>query len=233
MNKEDLISVVLPCYNEQGNIIPLIEVIHKELFFCLHEIIVVDDSSPDGTFNLVKSKSYDFVRVFLRTSDASFAKSIRKGIEEAKGNIIVIMDSDFNHQPKYLPQLVRNIAFYDCVYASRFVYGGGMNNVFRNFFSWAFNLFIRVLTRTYVTESLYGYISIKKEIISKLNYDKIFWGKGDYCIRLTYYLQKEKVSILQIPAVNGERLSGEGNRKFIKTFILYTKETLKLRFSGN
>jgi len=111
MNENDLVSVILPCYNEKGNIIPLIEEIHKELHFCKHQIIVVDDNSPDGTYELVKSKQYQYVKTCLRTSDPSLAKSIRKGLEEANGNILLVMDSDFNHQPKYISQMVKNHEF--------------------------------------------------------------------------------------------------------------------------
>ena len=89
MNDIDFVSVILPCYNERGNIIPLIEEVHKELHFCKHQIIVVDDNSPDGTFELVNSKQFDYVKAYLRTSDPRLAKSIRKGLEEAEGNIFL------------------------------------------------------------------------------------------------------------------------------------------------
>ena len=232
MSDPNYVSVVLPCYNEKGNIIPLIEAIHKELNFCLHQIVVVDDNSPDGTYNLVCEKKYEFVKTILRTTDPSLAKSIRKGIEEADGNIIVVMDSDFNHQPYYISQMVKNMEYYDCVSASRFLYGGSMQSRFRHIASWLFNVFVRVLTRQSITDSLYGFFSIKKEVLQKLSYDKIFWGYGDYCIRLMYYLQKQNSTILQIPVVNGERLKGEGNSRFIKVFFQYTIETLKLVLFG-
>ncbi len=232
MRENDLVSVILPCYNESGNIIPLIEAIHHELSFCRHQLVVVDDNSPDGTYKLVQEKKYDFVKAILRTSDPSLAKSIRKGLEEADGNILVVMDSDFNHQPSYIPQMVKNIEYYDCVSASRFLYGGIMNNRFRHLASWLFNIFVRILTRKSVTDSLYGYFAVKKEVIAKLDYNKIFWGYGDYCIRLMYYLQKQNAAILQIPAVNGERLKGQGNSRFIKTFFQYTIETFRLVLFG-
>jgi len=66
--------------------------------------------------------------------------------------------------------------------------------------------------------------------MEKLNYDDIFWGYGDYCIRLLYYLQKQKTNILQVPAVNGDRRHGRGNSSFLKVFMQYTVETLKLTF---
>lgn len=228
--KDVFVSVVLPCFNESGNIIPLIDAIHQELSFCRHEIIVVDDNSPDGTYKLVQSKNYEFVKAILRTKDPSLAKSIREGIENASGNAIVIMDSDFNHQPKYIPVLVKNLEFYDCVMGSRFVYGGGMESRFRHIFSWLFNIFVRVCTRTMVTESLYGYLSVRADALKSINFDKVFWGYGDYCIRLNYYLQKQNKSILQVPTMNGARLTGQSKSRFLKMLWQYTLETFRLAF---
>ena len=133
MKPEDFVSVVLPCYNEKGNILALIDAINNELHFIAHEIIVVDDNSPDGTFLHVHEKNIPFVKPVLRTSDPSLAKSIRRGLEEAKGNILVVMDSDFNHQPLYLPMMIKNMEFYDCVSGSRFVYGGGMDKRWKHY----------------------------------------------------------------------------------------------------
>src|ERR1022692_1368723 len=104
----DCISVVLPCYNERENVSKLVVAIHDELREYNHEIIVVDDNSPDGTYQSLVAGSYPCVVPILRTKDKGFAKSIRCGIEIAKGNIIVVMDSDFNHQPKYLKFMVDN-----------------------------------------------------------------------------------------------------------------------------
>jgi len=222
------ISVILPTYNERNGILQLIIAIHNELIACEHEIIVVDDNSPDDTYKTVLNANYPFVRAILRTENKGFAKSIRCGIEAASGNILVVMDSDFNHQPKYLPFMIQALSHYDCVIASRFLYGGKMNSRVRHILSWLFNIFVRISTGGWITDSLYGYFAIKKEVLQKLNYDDIFWGYGDYCIRLMYYLQMINTNILQIPAVNGERLSGRGNSSFVKVFKQYTIETLKL-----
>lgn len=222
------VSVIVPCYNERGNILQLIEAIHQELANFNHEIIVVDDNSPDGTFDLVKNKNYDYVRAFQRTSDPSLAKSIRAGLEYAKGEILVVMDSDFNHQPLYLPMMVNNVSYYDAVFGSRFVFGGTMDSRFRHVASWVFNVFVRLVTGQSITDSLYGFFAIKRTSLEKVDYDRVFWGYGDYCIRLLYYLQKNNITILQFPAVNGKRLEGQGNSRFLKTFIQYTYETIKM-----
>lgn len=228
MFKPDLVSVILPCYNESGNIVPLIDAIHAELHFCPHQIVVVDDNSPDGTFDLVKSLNYKFVKPILRSTDPSLAKSIRTGIEESSGDICIFMDSDFNHQPFYLTIMIKNLEYYDCVLGSRFVYGGKMEQRWRHLFSWLFNIFVRVMTGGKITDSLYGLVAIRKEYLTEVNFDKIFWGYGDYCIRLMYYLQKLNISVLQIPVVNGHRLAGTGNSKFMKVFWQYFREVVHL-----
>lgn len=228
MKSDSFVSVILPCYNEKDNILHLINAIHDKLDFIAHEIIIVDDNSPDGTTALIRQNNLPFVRPILRTSDRSLAKSIRRGLEEAKGNILIVMDSDFNHQPSYLPMMIKNLDFYDCVSASRFMDGGKMDEKWRYYCSWIFNIWIRVMTRNKITDSLYGYFSIKKNILEKLDYDKIFWGYGDYCIRFMYYLQKRKATILEFPAENGKRLAGTGNKHLFKVFFQYFHATVKL-----
>jgi dolichol-phosphate mannosyltransferase len=226
------ISVVLPCYNEKENILALVPVIHKVLKEYEHEILVVDDNSPDGTYSAIKEKNYNYVVPLLRTTDRGFAKSIRCGIENASGDIIVVMDSDFNHMPKYIPILIDNIKHFDCVIASRFLYLPleKHDSVSRIVSSWFFNLFIRIVLFSKITENLFGFYAIKKTVIHQMDFDEIFWGFGDYYIRLMYYLQKKNYTILQIPAIFGERNSGVGNKGLFRRIMRYTKETIILRF---
>jgi dolichol-phosphate mannosyltransferase len=223
-----LVSIVVPTYNEGGNIVPLVGAIHAALRDYEHEILVVDDNSPDGTYNIVADLGYDFLRPILRTENRGFANSIRCGLENAKGSILIVMDSDFNHQPKYLPFMVDALDYYDCVLASRFVYSGSMGHRTRHLLSWTFNIFVRIVTGGMVTDTLYGYFSVRKESLAILDFNKIFWGYGDYCIRLMYYLQRQKAKILQFPAINGKRLKGEGNSNFFKVFFQYFTEVMKL-----
>ena len=91
-----------------------------------------------------------------------------------------------------------------------------------------FNIFIRILTAKYITDSLYGFFAVRRELLERLEYDKIFWGYGDYFIRMMYYLQLQNARILQIPAVNGKRLAGQGNGNFLKVLVQYSSATIKL-----
>ncbi|MBU1152826.1 glycosyltransferase [bacterium] len=230
MKLTEKISIILPTYNEKGNILPLIDAIHDELVDYDHEILVVDDNSPDGTYQAVVDRNCPYVRAILRAENPGLANSIRCGLENAQGDIFVIMDSDFNHQPKYLPPMIQSLSYYDCISASRFLYGGKMDTRIRHILSWIFNIFVRLMTGGQITDSLYGFLAIKRNIIEKCNYDDIFGGYGDYCIRLMYYLQRHNVEILQIPAVNGRRKAGEGNSRFFKVFWQYFIEVIKLTY---
>ena len=222
------VSVILPSLNELENLLLLIPDINRALIDFSHEIVVVDDNSQDGTFDTLNKLNNPTVKIITRKSNPGFAFSIREGIEHSEGDVVVIMDSDYNHEPSSLPILVSNLMYFDCVIASRFVYGGSMNTALRLKLSWLFNIGIRLVTRKFITDSLFGYISIKRSTLNLLDFDKIFLGFGDYNIRLMFYLQNLNTPILQIPGILGKRKYGSGNKKFFRTFLHYSAEVLKL-----
>lgn len=232
MSSPNLVSIILPTYNEKHNVIALIQRIKEVLSGYNYEIIVVDDDSEDGTCEAVLLLGLSNVKAIKRQEDKGFAKSIRCGLENARGDILVVMDSDNNHRPEYLPFMIDNTKYYDCVSASRFLYGGRMDTRVRHLLSWVFNIFSRIMTGGMVTDNLYGYFAIKRSTLEKCSYDNIFWGFGDYCIRLIYYLQKNNTSILQFPAVNGTRKYGSGNSRFFKVFIQYSFAVFQLMRKG-
>jgi dolichol-phosphate mannosyltransferase len=223
-----MVSVILPTRNERGNIVPLILAIREQLAAVDHEILVVDDNSSDGTLEAVDELKDPKVKSILRTTDLGLANSIRCGIDNAAGDVLVIMDSDFNHPPEYLPFMIDALEYYDCVSGSRFLYGGRMNIPSRHYASWVFNIFTRIMTGGQITDSLAGFLAIRRETIARCNFEDIFWGYGDYCIRLMYYLQQSGAKILQIPIVHGERLAGDGNSRLVRVFWQYLREVLAL-----
>ena len=229
--KAILASIILPCYNEKKNVIRLALRINEILKADDFEILIVDDNSPDNTYSALRKLDIPNVIPILRTEDKGLANSIRTGLEKAKGESIVIMDSDFNHNPEYIPFLLENLKFYDCVSASRFLYGGMMDSRMRHLLSWVFNVFVRIMTGGQITDNLYGYFAIRKNVIRKCPYDQIFWGFGDYYIRLLFYLQQLRCKILQFPAINETRLYGKGNSAFLKVFLTYLIAVFKLIMS--
>lgn len=220
---EDKASIILPTYNEKTNAVLLVQGIHEALGDRPHEVIVVDDDSPDGTHQAVLDLKDPRVKAVRRTTDRGLARSLRAGIDLATGRTVVLMDSDWNHQPHYLPFMLDAIEHYDCVSGSRFLYGGRMDSRGRHLLSWAFNVFTRAATGGQITDNLYGFVAIRHDVLLRCPLEDVFHGYGDYCIRLMFHLQAQGASILQFPAVNGVRRAGTGNSRFLGVFLQYSK----------
>ncbi|OGX39045.1 MAG: hypothetical protein A3G91_03050 [Omnitrophica WOR_2 bacterium RIFCSPLOWO2_12_FULL_50_9] len=222
------ISVILPTRNERDNVVPLIDCIHQELRGYSYEIVVVDDESLDGTYGAVLFLDDFRVRVFLRRGESGLAHAIRQGIENSRGEVLIVMDSDFDHNPRSLRSLIRSLCGFDCVSLSRFLRPRLLGVPPRQILSWIFNLFVRKMTGIELTDTLYGFFAVKRGALEQCPQDRIFWGHGDYCMRLCYYLQKNKARILELPALPGRRRSGEGHRHFVKTFYRYFMAVVQL-----
>ena len=121
------VSVVLPTYNEKDNIIPLLEAV---LHSAQHptNVWVVDDHSPDGTWQLVAARAASDARVHLihRTEEHGLTSAIARGIHDSDGDIVVWMDCDFSMPPERIPALVNAIVVdsADVAVGSRPVPGG-------------------------------------------------------------------------------------------------------------
>ncbi len=222
------ISVILPVYNERGNIVPLVEAVGRLLQDREHEIVIVDDHSCDGTFEAARCVSCGSVRVFSSQKRLGLAVSIRHGLIFAEGESVVIMDSDFNHKPEYLPFMIDALSDHDCVIASRFLPGGSMDNRLRYCLSALFNFFLRRFTPLKVSDSLYGFLAVKKSILENFCYDDIFYGHGDYCMRLLCCLQSINARFFEFPAVSGRRRSGRRKMNFVTMMWRYVSAACAL-----
>lgn len=228
-------SVILPTYDEAGNIVRLVEAIKHELALkrIPYEIIVVDDDSPDQTGILAQKyfSKVPEVRVIIRKNERGLASAIRRGIETAVGEVIVAMDTDFNHEPELVPRLVQKCEKYDVVIGSRFVRGGGMANKTRELLSRLFNTFlVRPVIGSPVHDNLSGFFAMRRVELDKLPYDKIFYGYGDYFIRLIYLANKQGNTFTELPSFYKDREYGASKSQFLKMFRDYFQASLDSRF---
>lgn len=231
---KEKISIILPTYNESENIINLIEkIIHNLSDKFDYEIIVVDDNSPDGTILKVKEK-FDTEKIIpiLRTDDFGFAKSIRVGIEKSNGEFVVVMDSDYTHDPVEIPKMIKVAKIYDLVSCSRFCAGGRMQDKKHYIYSMCYNWFLRLLINTQVQDNLGGYFAIRRDKLKELPFDEIFYGYGDYYFRFLHFCQLAKYSILEIPALYLLRQSGKSKSKWLSMIFSYTKEAILLKIKS-
>lgn len=228
-------SIILPTYNERDNIVELIDTIQATMHptGLEYEVVVVDDHSPDGTADTVR-RSYGVdgrVRL-LERDDRGLATAIKYGILNSDGEIIVVMDTDFNHDPGMIPQMVKFLQYYDVIIGSRFVMAGGMEDKFRYHSSFLYNLFIRLMFRTQVQDNLSGFFSIYRRTLMTMDLDRIFYGYGDYFIRLLITAWRAKLHMLEVPVFYRLRRHGHSKSQFVKMLRQYTVSVIRLRLKG-
>ena len=105
------VSVVVPTYNEADNIVEVIDRLHAALAGYVHEIIVVDDDSPDLTWQRARGHSGDdpSVRVMRRTGRRGLASAVLDGMAAAEGDALAVIDGDLQHDESILPRMVRSV----------------------------------------------------------------------------------------------------------------------------
>jgi len=229
------LSVILPTYNEAGNIVELIKSIIRNIpKHWRYEIIVVDDNSPDKTLSAVQDAFEQNVNILpvLRKTDSSLAKSIRTGIERATGEQVLVMDTDFTHDPSEIPKMLHLGEMYDIVSGSRFCAGGSMEDKPHYLASLFYNWFIRIVLRTQIQDNLGGYFTIKRKKLSRLPYDLIFFGYGDYFFRLLNYSQKRGYTVIEIPAHYRVRSMGTSKSHFHRLLWSYSKAIFQFRLKS-
>jgi dolichol-phosphate mannosyltransferase len=226
-------SIILPTYNEKDNIVELIQAIFATLKSdnLDIEIVVVDDNSPDGTAAAVRQSYGDDprVRLFVRTEGRGLATAIRYGIEHSAGEALVFMDTDFNHDPAIIPQMIKFLEYYDIIIGSRFVMAGGMEDRFRQFSSLVYNYGIRLLFGTPVHDNLSGFFSMYRDKLESMDLDQIYYGYGDYFIRLLMVAHKRGYNMLEIPVFYRLRMHGHSKTQFLSILTQYSRALLSLR----
>jgi dolichol-phosphate mannosyltransferase len=123
----DTISIIIPTYNEQANIVPLLKRIHQALSGYNYEILIVDDNSKDGTAEVALSLVSRYpVKVLVRQKERGLATAVVHGLKYATGQIIGVMDADLQHPPETIPEMIKALQNgADMVLASRYIEGGG------------------------------------------------------------------------------------------------------------
>lgn len=234
------LSIILPTYNEAGNIKNLIDAIinQEELRRHKKEFIVIDDDSPDETAEQVKQlikKKYP-VSLTVRKNTHGLASAILAGLKQAKGELIVLMDTDFNHRPEDISRLLEPIIKKqaDLVIGSRYIPGGGMHlteaSRWQYWLSkWGNYLVNFWLLKLPVRESLSGFVVLRRSILNRLNLNKVFSGYGEYCIRLLFYTHRLGFKIKEVPVMYGLRQYGVSKSSLKRMVYFYLKTALELK----
>ena len=203
-----LLSVILPTYDEAGNIVPLIreilEVVEGEV-----EVVVVDDDSPDGTWRLVGELGRELgeVRLLHRTGQKGLTSALADGIAICRGDIVIWMDSDFSHPPRLIPAMLRALDDADCAVASRYVPGGAdrRDEQLHRLLSWSINHIARLVLGGSFLDYTSGFIAVSRRALESVTLEGDY---GEYFISLIHHLLVGGYVLREVPFVNLSREVG-------------------------
>ncbi len=202
-----MLSIIVPTYNEKENIGLLIAQLEKSISQ-EHEIIVVDDNSPDGTADVVRSLSKEFpsLRLIKRRRKQGLTSAIVAGAKAAAGNDVVVMDADLSHPPERAAALASELKNHDLVIGSRNVEGGGVQNwpLHRKLVSKCAEMLAHILLGISSRDPLSGFFAIKRNVLLRTR----FRTKG-YKILLNILFDNPDLRIKEIPYLFRDRHAGK------------------------
>lgn len=231
------ILVFLPTYNESGNIESIIADL-LALDTCL-EILVIDDQSPDGTGLIVEELSKNNPRIHLISRMPPRGRGLagRDGFiwfrENHRYDVLVEMDADYSHHPKYVLSLVEALRTADAAIGSRFADGGRETgrSMGRQVTSLAANMYLRMILGTGTRDCTSGFRAFRRETVERMNL-AAFRSTGPTIVtEVLFELLKNKERITEVPIVFENRKWGDS--KLSPAILLKSLcYPLKLRF-GN
>lgn len=230
--------IIVPTFNEKENIEQIIRNIFslKKPF----DILVVDDTSADGTYQIVQNLQFEFQnRLFLeiRPEKNGLGAAYIHGFKWALKNkyeYIIEMDADFSHPIEKLETLYNtcHIGNYDLVIGSRYVKGGKINNwdIKRLLLSYFASKYVRIITGIPVKDTTAGFVCYKRIVLKTINLDEIQFVGYAFQIELKYKAWKNKFKIKEIPITFIDRIHGKSkmNGSIISEAVF---GVLKMRFN--
>jgi dolichol-phosphate mannosyltransferase len=207
------VLIVLPTYNEAENVLALV----REILTVQPsaEVLVVDDASPDGTGRLVAEAMRSEPRLHLVERPAklglgtAYVAGFGYGIERGH-DLVVTMDCDYSHPPRYLPALIAGMADHDLMIGSRYVPGGGVLNWplrRRALSSWA-NFYTRTLLRMPVRDCTAGFRCYRRVVLETVDPSAVRASGYSFLAEMAWRVRRAGFRIGETPILFEERRLG-------------------------
>ncbi len=225
------LSLIVPTYNESENLPILLNQIHSCLANINKEVIVVDDNSPDHTWEIARSLTalYPWLRVVRRMHERGLSSAVLAGFELAEGEILAVMDSDLQHDENALLPMLKSFENgADIVVASRKAQGGGIHDwsPTRKFISWLATFFAKfVLPRT-VSDPMSGFFALKRSLYVQ---HKASMNPRGFKILLEFLVRAKNNNIQEVGYTFKPRIHGE-SKLSTKVIVAYLCALYDLSF---
>ena len=238
------VSVIMPTYTEAGHIQDLIRATQGALVeagVSDYEIIVVDDDSPDLTWERAgKTPLADPSRLSImrRTRDHGLTASLRDGIRAARHDVVVWMDCDFSHPPEKIAQLLYMLdEGYDVAVNSRYAIGGGEDRggkggpiqlILSRLLNWG----VRFMLKPSFSDYTSGFVAVRRAVLAE---NDLTGDYGEYFIDFIYrVLLAKRFKVCELPYVAPPRRSGESKTgaslaQYLRRGSKYVWTVLRLR----
>ncbi|MBW4569344.1 MAG: glycosyltransferase [Tolypothrix carrinoi HA7290-LM1] len=231
-----LLSLVIPTYKERENIKNVVRILSQLLDESIpgnYELIVVDDDSPDRTWEVAESlrREYRQLRVMRRQNERGLSSAVIRGWQAARGRVLGVIDGDLQHPPEVLTQLLRAIQKgADMAVASRHVDGGGVSSwsFIRRFLSRGAQLLGLIILPDVlgrVSDPMSGYFMVRRSSIAGATLNPV-----GYKILLEVIGRGKVREIAEVGYVFCERVKGE-SKVTSKQYIDYIHHLVRLRLA--
>ena len=217
------ILAISPTYNEKKNIAELINritLIPTEI-----DLLIIDDNSPDGTADIVKSYMVENKHIFIleREKKLGLGTAYCEGFQWAldRGyDLIVQIDADLSHNPDDIPRMVKMSKSADLVIGSRYIDGVNVVNwpMRRLLLSYCANLYTRIFIQFSIKDSTGGFKCFKRDVLESIDLSKIYSEGYSFQIEMNFLAYNKGFKLKEIPIVFTDRTVGESK---MNTNIVY------------
>jgi len=205
--------VCVPTYNERENLEHILPAIFEQVPAA--HVLVIDDSSPDGTGEIADRLAADDVRIHVlhREAKQGLGRAYIAGFGWALARdylFVIEFDADFSHDPAYLPEMLERLCEADVVVGSRRVPGGGVENwgVARRLVSSAGSLYSRALLGVHVRDLTGGFNGFRRAALESLDLDAIAASGFAFQIEIKYRAVRSGLNVVEMPIVFRDRAAG-------------------------
>ncbi len=210
-----ILSIIIPCYNEKGTILALLDRVLKAPLPAGvdREVVVVDDFSVDGTRDALAAVSDTRVRVLLHDRNRGKGAALRTGFAAATGGIVVVQDADLEYNPEEYAKLLKPIldGRADVVYGSRFITTGERRVLY--YFHYMGNRFLTFASNVFTNMNLSDmetcYKMFRKEILDKI---RIRENRFGFEPEITAKIAKLKCRVYEVGISYSGRTYEEGKK---------------------